>query len=187
MFVLSFPLYIQRVISHEGYYSRWHPGLVLRSGLAYQVWLSGRLHCHPLDPTIASTMASTTTDPSANANTSSHQMRTPGMVDEETPNPPSAIKRPKEAKLDKLKAQLKDMAGILKNRLEKRQEYLKSVSVANEGAQMRFELLLETCDDIITGTDPVEDVLGLLKEPFVDILQSEDILRNRLGGGMLPF
>jgi division protein CdvB (Snf7/Vps24/ESCRT-III family) len=130
-------------------------------------------------------MTSTITNASANANTRSRRKRTRVTVDEENP---TAIKRPKkEAKLDKLKAQLKEIAGVLKNRLIQLQEHLVNEKVAKESAETVYMALVDQCDDILMGIEPDQDDLELLKEPFVNNFQPEEVLRNRLSGGMLPF
>ena len=133
-------------------------------------------------------MASTITNPSANANTRSRRKRTRGTVDEETLNSPSAFKRPKkEAKLDKLKAQLIDTAGVLKKGLTTLQKHLENDLVAKESDSGIYACLIDACDDILMGIVPDEDVLEFLRDPFEDYFQPEEVLRNRLSGGMLPF
>jgi hypothetical protein len=98
------------------------------------------------------------------------------MVDEE-----------KEAKFDKLKAQLKEMAGVLKTMLMELQEDLVNENVAKESGKRTYRALLHRCDYILIGIEPDEDDLELLKEPFVDNFQPEEVLRNRLSRVMLPF
>ena len=132
-------------------------------------------------------MASTITNPSANANTRSRRKRTRETVDEETPNSPSAIKRPKkEAKLDKLKAQLIETTVALKEMLKRHEEHLVNDLVAKEGSGGIYTNLIVACDVICMGILPDEDVLAILRDPFVDFFQPEEVLRNRLSGGMLP-
>jgi hypothetical protein len=51
---------------------------------------------------------------------------------------------------------------------------------------MMYTSLLDQCKDILTGIGPGEDALALFEAPFVDNFEPEEVLRNRLGPGMLP-
>jgi len=140
-----------------------------------------------LDPTIASTMASANTNANASADARGSRKRTRGMADQKNLNPPSATKRPKkETKLDRLKAELKQVAGLLKNNLEKLQGDLVDEKIAKECAGRTYRALLYQCDDILTGMEPNRDALAFLKAPFVDNFEPEEVLLDRLGQGKLP-
>ena len=136
---------------------------------------------------VPSTMPSSITNANASADTRSSRKRTRGTVDKEYPNPPSGTKRlKKETKLDRLKAELKQVAGLLKNNLEKLQGDLVDEKIAKECAGRTYRALLYQCDDILTGMEPNRDALAFLKAPFVDNFEPEEVLLDRLGQGKLP-
>ena len=134
-----------------------------------------------LDSTTVNAMASRTMNTSA-TDTRSSRNRTQKRADEGT-NPPSATKPPKETKL---KAQLKEAAGRLKDELLDLQEDLLDETVAKKDAGRMYKALLKRCTNILEDMEPHEDFLNLFKVPFVDIFEPEGVLYDRLGQGMLP-
>jgi len=133
----------------------------------------------------ATTIASAIMNPSVSANTRSGQKRTRGTADEENPTTPSTAKRPKkETKPDKLKAQLKEAAGRLYDRLVMLQEDLLDKKVAKESAGMIYRALRQLCNIIRTGRGPDEDALALFKLSFMENFEPDEIILNRLGQGM---
>jgi len=132
-------------------------------------------------------MPSSITNANASADTRSSRKRTRGTADKENPNPPSGTKRlKKETKLDRLKAQLKQAAGLLNDSLVNLQRYLVDEKVAKESAGRTHRALLGLCNDILTGVELDGDALALFKVPFVDNFEPEEVIHDRLGQGKLP-
>ena len=136
-----------------------------------------------LDPHFPSAMASTITNPSANAGTRSSQKR---QANDDNPSQPSPAKRPKEGKLDKLKAQLKEAARRLKNELVDLRENLLNPNRTKDSAGDTYRALLASCNSILEGEQPDKHALAFFKLPFGGNFEPEEVLRGRLSQGRLP-
>ena len=95
----------------------------------------------------------------------------------------SPQKRPKrETKLDKLKAQLKSKATLLKKKIERELELVKDTGVVQEPVLLYY---CDLCDLILAGEELFEHHLTFLKTPFAANFVGEDVLREKLSPGML--
>lgn len=128
-------------------------------------------------------MASVITDSSVSTSTDSDLKRTlpptmQGSVREGSPQ-----KRPKkETKLDILKAQQKEEATILKQKIKLELELVKDKGVTEESV---LEYYCDCCDTILAGREIDQCDITILKEPFAKNFVEEDLLREKLSPRML--
>ena len=141
----------------------------------------GELLCHPSwAPTMASTYtgATSSTGPSAGSN-----RKRVVSLGGDLPNPK---KQKKQNKLDKLKADLKEQVGILKDQLINFRKFLLDEQVAKKGAERGYTTLLFRCNMILSGENPTPPDLAMFQVHFANEYESEEVLRIRMDQGVLP-
>ena len=130
-------------------------------------------------------MASAVTDASASTSTSigsSIKRTLSSAIQDSAGEGPAPKKLKKETKLDRLKAQQKVEAALLKKNIEHELEFVKDKDVANEPM---LSFYCHRCDWILAGETLDEHALTLFKTPFANYFVGEDALREKLGPRML--
>ena len=70
--------------------------------------------------------------------------------------------------------------------LENIKKFLLDEKFAKGTTEFGYTVLLDGCNTILTGENPTQSVLALFKVHFADHFESEEVLRSRVGQGVLP-
>ena len=119
-----------------------------------------------------STMASTFTGSTSSTGPSAGSNRKRGLSLSGDLSPNSK-KQKKQTKLDRLKADLKVQAGILKVEMANVQDILLNEDFAKNDAKTAYRALLSQCDSILRGENPTLRTLATFQANFENQFESE--------------